>query len=257
MKDPDLDVGDGDGDVGDDGDGDDGQCTHCGSERLARLVIEEGRPLWIADVSEDPRCAGDALAPKGLRSVYAFPDPVPGRLRGRGRAAQPPAAPARPLRRRPHGRGGRPPGRTAARVGLAGRAREPGRGAARGSAAQRVPAAGRPGALRVRRLRRNGRAPGPGLGAGAGRPLPHRPRGRRQADAPNGRLARRSGQAPARRGAQELVRPAGLGQRPDHGGDAHRPLHVECRRVRRVPPGEPAATRVTTPSSRSSATART
>ena len=47
--------------------------TSCGSERLARLVIEQGQPLWIPDVSEDPRCADDALAPQGLRSVYAFP----------------------------------------------------------------------------------------------------------------------------------------------------------------------------------------
>jgi serine/threonine-protein kinase RsbW len=40
---------------------------------MARLVIEQGQPLWISDVSEDPRCADDALAPKGLRSIYAFP----------------------------------------------------------------------------------------------------------------------------------------------------------------------------------------
>ncbi len=52
---------------------DDGLCTQCGSEAMARLVIEQGQPLWISDVSEDPRCADDALAPKGLRSIYAFP----------------------------------------------------------------------------------------------------------------------------------------------------------------------------------------
>ena len=53
--------------------GGDGQRTHGGSERLARLVVEEGRPLWIADVLDDARCAGDALAPEGLHSVFAFP----------------------------------------------------------------------------------------------------------------------------------------------------------------------------------------
>ena len=123
------------------------------------------------------------------------------------------------------------------RAGAADRARGPGRRAARGPAAQRIPAAGRGGALRVRGLRRNGRAPGPGRRARAGRPVPHRPRGRRQADAPDGGLARRPRQAPARRGVEELVRPAGHGPRPDHGGDAHRSLHVEFRDVRRVPPG--------------------
>jgi PAS domain S-box-containing protein len=71
VKDSDLEPDTGDGDA--DGGGADVQSTHCGSEQLARLVIEEGRPLWITDVTKDARCAVDALAPRGLQSVYAFP----------------------------------------------------------------------------------------------------------------------------------------------------------------------------------------
>ena len=48
-------------------------CRSCGSEQLARRVIEDGAPLWVSDVSEDERCRGDELAPIGIRSVYAFP----------------------------------------------------------------------------------------------------------------------------------------------------------------------------------------
>ena len=163
-----------------------------------------GCPTWRSDW----RFATDALAQDGLRSAYAFPIRYRGACVGVVKMLSRAPARARSIRGRAHGRRRRPPRRVAARVGPGGRARAAARRAARGAAAQRVPAAGHPGALRGRRLPRDGRAPGPGLRARARRPVPHRHRRRGRADAPHGGLARRPGQAVADRGAaHDATRP--------------------------------------------------
>ena len=63
-----------------------------GSEGLPRWVIEHGEPMWVSDLRHDSRFRTDALVHDGLQSAYAFPDPLPGRLRGRREDAQPPRA---------------------------------------------------------------------------------------------------------------------------------------------------------------------
>ena len=215
-----------------------------GSEGLPRWVVEHGEPIWVPDLMRDralhDRRTGQGRAAERLR----LPHPLPGRVcRGR-QDAEPPAARARPLGGGADGRRRRPSRRAAARVRAGRRARAAGRRAPRGAAPQRVPAPGDPGALRGRRLPRDGRAPGPGLGPRDGGPVPHRHRGRGRADAAHGRLARRPEQADPHRGAPDPVPARPGGHAPDHEGHADRPLHVELVHGRRVPavdqPGRPA-----------------
>ena len=120
---------------------------------------------WVPDLASDQRFVTDALAQGRAAERLRLPGPLPRRLRRDRQDAEPPPARARLLGGRAHGRGRRPPGRAPARVGPGDRAPAPGRGAPRGPAPQRVPPPGDPGALRGRRLPRDGRAPGPGLGA--------------------------------------------------------------------------------------------
>ena len=198
--------------------------------------------------SADQRFVTDALVRGRAAERLRLPGPLPRRVRRDRQDAEPSPARTRPVRRRAHGRGRRPPRRAAARVGAGDRARAAGRGAPRGPAAQRVPAAGHPGALRGRRLPRDGGAPGPGLGPGHGRPLPHRHRGRGRPACggwPPGTPTRTSGRSP--RSCAPRTRPTPGSAHPTMEVMRSGRLHVERRHGRRVPAVAPAGTSGTTP----------
>ena len=210
-----------------------------GSEGLPQWVMEHGEPIWVPDLVARPPLHDRRAGQDGLQSAYAFPIRYRGSVRrGRQDAEPPRSASATPrsssswMRSASHlGELLHASAQAAEREHLVDELLEV-------AAAQRVPAPGDAGALRGRRLPRDGGAPGPGLGPGDGRPVPDRHRGRGRADAADGRLACRPREAGAHRGAAHQV-PARPGWHPsDHRGHAQRPLHVERVHGRRVPEGD-------------------